>query len=439
MRARLPSLVFALGLILLGIALRAEGLLVAYVDNTAGGIVRIDLGPDGRPIGPAPVVVFQSLDFITAHKLRVSPDGRVAALAAEIEDGPNLALIDLTAPTTSAPRLLSLGYVPEEHRFAANRLYVGGTDGHLVSLDPATGHILHHWNSRRDLRPAGHKPEDFLAFEPEGVLLVTHQKDGKDNRRGSRIAALRLDNLRLIGDLRLPRNLPDLHLSDKEAGPSPEILRADPATNTLVITLDLYGALAFADLDAALQGRLANYAIIPASADGRWGHAFPDRLILARVGDRTLAVVSNATQDGGLKVFDVGARTALAFFPVEAGCDHPVLVHEGKTVATVVAGKRKRVVGRELENIVTPGTDLLLLHLDRVDEIEPMSLLRASLGGPVAHVAAIPGRPDLVAATRLSPAAVVICSAHDGRILTKIPLPGRPVALQTLPAPVPKR
>jgi hypothetical protein len=434
MPVRFSRLVFALGLVLLGAALRAEGLLVAYVDNASGGVVRIDLDADGQPVAATPAVVFESPDFPAAHKLRVSPDGRVAALAAEIEDGPNFALIDLAAPATVAPRLLTLGYAPEEHRFAAGRLYVGGSGGHLQSLDPTTGRILRRWNSRRDLRPAGHKPEDFLAFEPEGVLLVTHQKDGKEGRQGSRIAALQLDSLRPIGDLRLPRNLPDLHLSYKEAGPSPEIIRADPATNTLVITLDLYGALAFADLDAALQGRLANYALIPTSADGRWGHAFPDRLILARVGDRTLAVVSNASPDGGLKIFDVGARAALAFFPVEAGCDHPVLVNAGRTVATVVAGKRKRVVGDELENITTPGTDLLLLHLDRVGEIGPMSLLRASLGGPVAHVTTVPGRPDLVAASRLSPASVVICSALDGRIVAEVPLPGRPVAMQAIPA-----
>jgi hypothetical protein len=418
--------------------LRAAGLFVAYRTDSEGGVVSIELDARGLPLAAAPAVVFQSPAFVNAAKLRVSPDGRVAALAAEVEDGPNFALIDLApadgAPATPAtPRVLSLGYMPEEHRFAAGRLYVGGTDGHLLSLDPATGRIHHRWNSRHDLHPAGHKPEDILAFEPEGVLLVSHQKDGKKDRQGSRIAALRLDNLRLIGDLRLTRNLPELHLSYKEAGPSPEVLRADPATNTLVITLDLYGALAFADLDAALQGRLANYAIIPASADGRWGTAFPDRLALARVGDRSLAIVSNASQDGGLKVFDVGARAALAFFPVEAGCDYPVLVNEGRTVATVVAGKRKRVAGRELENITTPGTDLLLLHLDRVGEIEPMSLLRAPLGGPVAQVASVPGYPGLVAATRLDPASVVICSAIDGRILAEIPLPGRPTSFTSRP------
>ncbi len=433
MPARLPRLAFALGLLFaLATTLSASGLLVGYVDDTGGAVARIDLDSTARPTTPAPVIVFHSPAFASAHKLRVSPDSRLAAFSAATEDGPNLALIDLLS--ASEPRLLSLGYVPEEHRFAAGRLYVGGTDGHLLALDPATGRIRHRWNSRQDLRPAGHKPEDFLALESEGVLLVTHQKDGQKKRQGSRIAALRLDNLRPIGDLRLPRNLPELHLSSKEAGPSPEIIRADPATNTLVVTLDLYGALAFADLDAALQGRLANYAIIPTSADGRWGTAFPDRLILARVGDRSLAIVSNASQDGGIKIFDVGARSALAFFPVEAGCDHPVLVNEGRTVATVVAGKRKRVAGRELENITTPGTDLLLLHLDQVGEIEPLSLLRAPLGGLVAHIAAVPGHPDLVAATRLDPASVVLCSAIDGRIVTEIPLPGRPVSLQTLPA-----
>jgi putative transposase len=164
MPVRFSRLVFALGLVLLGAALRAEGLLVAYVDNASGGVVRIDLDADGQPVAATPAVVFESPDFPAAHKLRVSPDGRVAALAAEIEDGPNFALIDLAAPATVAPRLLTLGYAPEEHRFAAGRLYVGGSGGHLQSLDPTTGRILRRWNSRRDLRPAGHKPEDFHSF-----------------------------------------------------------------------------------------------------------------------------------------------------------------------------------------------------------------------------------------------------------------------------------
>lgn len=434
MRARFHHLALVLSLLFVfASALPAADLLVAYRTDSEGGVARIALDPRGLPLAAAPAVVFQSPDFVNATKLRVSPDGRVAALAADTENGPNFALIDLVATTPATPRVLSLGYAPEEHRFAAGRLYVGGTDGHLLSLDPATGRIHHRWNSRRDLQPAGHKPEDFLAFEQENVLLVTHQKDGKKNRQGSRIAALRLDNLALVGDLRLPRNLPELHLSYKEAGPSPEIIRADPATNTLVITLDLYGALAFTDLDAALQGRLVNYTAIPASADGRWGVAFPDRLILGRVGDRSLAIVSNASQDGGIKVFDIGARAALAFFPVEAGCDHPVLVNEGRTVATVVAGKRKRVLGDGLENITTPGTDLLLLDLARTVAGDPGALLRVPLGGPVAQVASVPGHPGLVAATRRDPASVVICSALDGRTLAEIPLPGRPTSFTARP------
>jgi hypothetical protein len=45
----------------------------------------------------------------------------------------------------------------------------------------------------------------------------------------------------------------------------------------------------------------------------------------------------------------------------------------------------------------------------------------------------VPGYPGLVAATRLDPASVVICSAIDGRILAEIPLPGRPTSFTSRP------
>lgn len=400
--------------------LSAADILAAFRAADRGGVARI--ATSAAPDAAEATILFQAPAFAAASKLRVSPDGRHAALNAETEGGDNFAILDLASGRV---RAIALDFTPEEHRLTDTRAYVGGKDGHLVAIDLATGAITHRWNSRRQLSPAGHKPEDILVLEPEGLLLVSHQKDGNKGRQGSRLVVLRAADLSLVSDLPLPRDRPELHLSAKEAGPSPEIVLADRATNTLLLSLDLYGALAFADLDAAHAGRFAGYATVPTSADGRWGAAFPDRIALARVGDRTLAVVSNASQDGGLAVFDVAARRRVAFYPVESGCDYPVIVNGGGTLATVVSGKRKRVVGDGLENITTPGTDLLLLDLAAASTGAPDALVRIPLDGPVSRIASA-GGDDRRVAVSLSGAnpRLVVFDAVARREVARFPLPG---------------
>jgi hypothetical protein len=118
---RLALLFVSLLLALFGAASSsAASLFVAYVDDATGGVARIDLDVRDIPQAAKPVIVFQSPAFTTAHKLRVAPDGRLAALAAESEDGPNLALIRLDTPA-AAPRVLSLGYAPEADPMGSDR------------------------------------------------------------------------------------------------------------------------------------------------------------------------------------------------------------------------------------------------------------------------------------------------------------------------------
>lgn len=435
-RLRLPFRSLALAALLLATlsALRADSVFVAFRSGDDGGLARVALGADGAPAADAATVLFRAPSFRDAAKLRISGDGRRAVLNAETESSgePNLALLDLQAPAGTPPRLLTLDFLPEEHRIWHDRAFVGGKDGHLVALDLGSGRITHRWNSRKQLTPPGHKPEDIQILDTEGLLLVSHQKDGKKGRQGSRIVILKAADLSLVADLPLPRNHPELHLSDKEAGPSPEVIRVDRASNTLLVTLDLYGALAFADLDAALAGKWQNSVYLPTGPDaGEWGTAFPDRVILAPHEGRTLAFVSNASQDGGIAVFDIAARRRVAFFPVEAGCDYPVLVDGGRTVATVVSGKRKRRLADGLENITTPGTDLILIDVARAAAGDTAALARVPLPGKVARIASLPGHPTLVAVGLTEPDTVAIYDTAARQALGTVPLPGKPVNLDT--------
>ncbi|HEY9250082.1 MAG TPA: hypothetical protein VIO38_13160 [Rariglobus sp.] len=414
--------------------LAAAGLLVAFRTAGDGGLARIDLGPAGRAVAPAPAVLFRAPSFAAA-KLRVSADGRHAALNAETEGRANFAVFDLASAETSAnPRLLTLDFTPEEHRIEGNRAYVGGTDGNLVSLDLAGGSITHRWNSRRQLTPAGHKPEDLLALDPEGLLLVSHQKDGKKDRQGSRLVVLRLADLAFVADLPLPRDHPELHLSGKEAGPSPEVIRVDRATNTLLLTLDLYGALAFADLDSALAGRLTHYTTVPTSTDGSWGTAFPDRVALATCAGKTYAFVFNASADGGSAVFDIASRRRAGFLPVEAGCELPVSLDGGRRLATVVSGKLKRRDGTAIVKSEQPGTDLLLIDVAGAVRGDRAALTRFPLGAPATRIAPVAGSDTLVAVSLsgASPQLVVYDTAARKEI-SRTALPGEAVSLAPLP------
>ncbi|MFA6288574.1 MAG: hypothetical protein WC661_14415 [Opitutaceae bacterium] len=417
-------------------SLAAAGLLVAFHTAGDGGLARIDLGPAGRAVAPAPAVLFRAPSFAAAAKLRVSADGRHATLNSETEGRANFAIINLASAETPAasPRLLTLDFTPEEHRLDNNRVYIGGTDGNLVSLDLAGGSITHRWNSRRQLTPAGHKPEDLLALDPEGLLLVSHQKDGKKDRQGSRLVVLRLADLAFVADLPLPRDHPELHLSGKEAGPSPEVIRVDRATNTLLLTLDLYGALAFADLDSALAGHLKNYTAVPTSADGSWGTAFPDRIALATHAGKTYAFVSNASAGRGIAIFDIAARRRTGFLPVEAGCELPVSLDGGRRLATLVSGKIKHRDATAITKSEQPGADLLLIDIAGAVQGDRAALTRFPLGAPATRIAPVAGSDTLVAVSLsgASPQLIVYDTAARKEI-SRTPLPGEAVSLAPLP------
>ena len=422
-----------LGLILIWVVpLRSDGggVLAAFASDRGGGVMRIEMDTAGDPVGE-PGVIFHDAGFGAAAKLRVSPDGRYVTLNAAVEGRDNFAIIDLWRE--AGPRVLRLDFVPEEHRLTADRVFVGGTDGHLDAIELSTGAIVARWNSRRQLRPAGHKPEDLFILGPEGLLLVSHQKDGKKGRLGSRLVVLRLADLSLVADLALPRDHPELHVSAKEAGPSPEVIAVDRATSRLVLTLDLYGALAFADLKAVLAGRWANYQTVSTADNGEWGGAFPDKLTGGGGGGRPLAIVSNASTEGGIAVFDVATARRLIVYPTAAGCAEFVTLDGGKTAATVLAGKRKRVVGDELENITTPGDELFWLDLNGAAAGEPGALTHLRLHAPLLSVAAVPGQPSWVAVARLEPAAVVMVDTIAREVVRTISLPGRPTSLQAWP------
>jgi hypothetical protein len=400
-------------------AFARTGVLSIFAAADHGGLVLTELGDEIRS-----KVVWTHPSLNAAHKLRVSETGRWATVNAEMESGENFFIFDLAAEGFT-PSALSLNFIPEEHEIGPDdRVYVGGSGGNIVAVDLATGTVVHRWNSRRQLTPPGNKPEDLQVHAGSGLLVVSHQKDGAQGRKGNRVILLRLADLSLVADLPLPRNHPDLHISEREAGPSPELIRWDAGVDRVVISLDLYGALAIADLGAMLQGRWENLVYLPTAGDGSWGNSFPDRIQLVPHAGRVFVLASNASEQGGMTVFDIVTRERIAFYPMDAATDYAVIVNEGATVATLLSGKRKRRLGSAIENITTPGRDLILLDVAGMAQGSPAALRRIDLGAPVSRMGDVGGHPELVAVGLRDPNALILVDVNSGREVHRFALPG---------------
>jgi hypothetical protein len=208
-------------------------------------------------------------------------------------------------------------------------------------------------------------------YEPKSLALATLQKDGKNGRKGSRLLVFHPQESAPLHDIYLPRDRPDLHMkgNEKEQRPNPELIFISDRTNTLLITLDLYGALAFADLDAAMEGKLQNYETRSTAIDESWGSAFPDRGLLFERGGKDWLLVSNASADGGLVLFDVAKRKRVAAFPAPAGTEDPVELRRAGIVATVVSGKVKaRTADGKLSKEIRAHPLLILIHIKSLNE-----------------------------------------------------------------------
>ncbi|MFA7233014.1 MAG: hypothetical protein WC076_02775 [Terrimicrobiaceae bacterium] len=264
--------------------------------------------------------------------------------------------------------------------------------GFIYWFDFATGQTAQTWNARKGLTPSGNKGEDILFLPDQNMVLVSFQKDSKKGEhKGSRLVLLDMETFTPKADLQLPREYPSLNIpkNKKEQGPNPEMMFPAPKSNTLAVSLDLYGAVAFADLDAALNGEWKNLAYVPSSPDGAWGTAFPDRGTLLDLGGKEYLLIANASENGGLVLFDVAARKIVQTFPAEAGAETPIYLPKAKKVVTVISGKMKQRTKDGLEKDIVPGNDLLVLDVAQLESAGKATLQRLRFDTPLVKVEAI--------------------------------------------------
>ncbi len=393
-----------------------------YTDGTAGGVAAVAVDPADGSFGE-----HRSLFEVRARqhpdKIRRSADGSV--LGVSLVGGDDAyALYDLG--TDGPAKMIPLGFEPDEHRAFGDSFVLGGSKGHVVVINGRTGEITARWNSRDSLRPAGHKVEDIQVWEEVGKAALSFQKDSRSGKYlGSRLVWMDLPDLEEWVDVPLPRSRPDLHMEGtrKEKGPNPEVVRIEPEEDVLLLTLDLYGALWIADLEASLEGDWRNTSMVPTAPDGSWGHTFPDRVGRFLFRGEPHYLVINSGPDTGYGVFRLRDRSFVGFQEGEVAAASPVYFPDAARIATVVSGKVKARGDGGLDKHFAPEPILRIFRIDEWKGEGPLPETTVDLPGPAGRIIALAPDGGGTAAAVSSPVAVVAvdadeASGHPASILT---------------------
>jgi hypothetical protein len=320
------------------------GVVVVAVDTAAGKIL------DQR-------ILFESAECTNPEKLRRSVARKQLLLTSETSraSGPHLFLID----DNGEPRVRSLALpeMPDEVRVAGDFAVATCEDDWMVQVNLDSAAVVGKWNAEDILDPPGNGPED-LCFTADGpYVAVSFQKDsGSGKKRGSRIGIFRLPEFDVVADAQLPRNKPELHNANnnKETGPGPEVIHISEQNNTIVVTLDLYGAVAVADWKPLLAGKPVTWSYLSTATDGSWGTAFPDRMGVFQLDGREVALVTNAGEAGGVALLDVKAREIIWRQKTPAGLETPVYIPAVRKAYAVCSGKTKQRRLKETEKTFHP-------------------------------------------------------------------------------------
>jgi len=283
----------------------------------------------------------------------------------------------------------------DEIRATHDGFLLGGDDGWLANVLLSRESVatrfavpppcMSRWSARAQLRPSGSKPED-IRVRPDGASAwITFQKDSKKGEhRGHRLVRLSLPDMSLLGDLQIDRSRQEHHPpgSPRDHGPSPEIVLEHAASNTLLVTLDNYGAVLLADLDAALEGRWGNAVQLSTAIDGTFGAAYPDRAVILprrlapRADDQReasgasppasigpFALVANAGPGGGAVLIDLEKRARVGAVPCRPGLDGLAAIGDGSLVVAAGAGKVKERRDDGASRRFEPAAELVVFDL----------------------------------------------------------------------------
>jgi hypothetical protein len=305
-----------------------------------------------------------------------------------------------SADEPAEARGVSLPSLPDELRIA-DRLALITLEGDAVTaVDLRTGQVTALRQLDQLLTPPANGPEDLIVAPDEPYVVVSFQKDSKSGeKKGNRLVLFRLPDMRVVADLQLPRDHPDLHIADnpKEQGPGPEVLYIAPESDTLAITLDLYGALGIMRWSAAKTGRIEDWTVIGTAADDRLtGQSFPDRATALRLANRDYYLVCNAGTEGGAVLVDLQTKQVRWRRPTPAGLEAPVYIPALRQVFSVCSGKTKQREGQEVIRSFHPQSSLFGFDFRSRQAVQEGPVQQWPLGGLTTQIALVSEQPPLL-------------------------------------------
>lgn len=373
------------------------GVAVARIDGNTGKILEQK-------------ILIESVLFSHPHKIKVSECGNYVLATSQHEGINNLALTNLKTNTT---RFLSVPRKPDDIGTWGSKFVIGAEDQMCYILDAPSAKITRRWNGKHLIYPEGRRIE-YVTTTKDGTAWTSWQKDSASGRRkGSRLIAIDIASGRTISDIHMPRCFPQLHLADpKEQGPNPEIIIPSSKTNTMLLSMDLYGGIALADLDALREGRWQNLTYLSTSPNSKWGIAFPDRALIYPTKNNDFAFVANAGREGGVCWVDMRNRQIVQTLQTPPGLEAPASVANGRFLVCPALGKTKYRVFGELMEKRQPLAQLYVFEVS-ADENPRLNLRTLPLPTKAYRAAPVsPDKNDLVLLTAGDKSATELITLH---------------------------
>lgn len=318
------------------------------VNGESGGVALIEVSEETGTIGRH-ITICQDGRLALAKKVRFNKDAERIAVTNEGEEEPFVFLSKIDPPSLTGPA--DVETLCDEIRPFRKSFIATCDKGLVVLFRGKDGKEDKTFKAGKKLSPPGNRPEDIVILKEKDIAVLSFQKDNSSGTKvGNRIVALSLPYLKLKGDVLIPRDHPELHVEGNFSlsGPGPEVLLVSEETNTVLATLDYYGAVAIFDLDGLINGKLKHYQSIPVSLDGKWGTAFPDRVSSFEVNGRQFALITNAGIEGGTNLVDLKKRKIVHQFDTPSGLEAPLYLPSCMVAVSVCSGKTKYRKGEEI-------------------------------------------------------------------------------------------
>ncbi|MFC1758350.1 YncE family protein [Planctomycetota bacterium] len=362
-----PWILCAITLVVFAISdARAEELNICYsfTRGSQGGLVMATIDSETGK------VLHQKIKYESGHcaapkKVRPVGDGKTFIVTHDDEKRPFVFVIDTQDPQLN--RLIELPGMPDEVRIAGTQAIVTCSKDFVVTIDIASRRILGMWDVSDYLNPPGNHPQGILITPENTHAIISFQKDSPSGKKlGGRLAMFALPGMDLVSDVVLGRDYDGWELKNKirKTGPGLELVFLDEENDTILASADHYGAVALMRWSEFQTGHLKKLEYRSTAVDESWGHSFPDRGILVKLGNKSYCLICNAGEDGGSVIVDLQTWNVVHRMQTHFGLEKPVYVPELKRAFSTCPGKHKTRSRGKIEKTYKPHPSLTVFEFD---------------------------------------------------------------------------